>query len=175
MGARIVAIADAYDAMVNDRPYKRAMSHAQAIDELRRHAGTQFDPELVTAFCDLFASMAPEPDQTVLAINATHSAHSHRRAPALAVADGSTPTVSGPRPVRNDRTAASGGNIVRPAPRSDGAGSRPLASVEPTSTAASDAQVQMALTDGAIGPVQPGPDQPGGGSTPNRPRGIATS
>jgi len=62
LGARIVAIADAYDAMVNDRPYRRAMSHEAAVDELRRHAGTQFDPELVTLFCDLFAVDAPKPD-----------------------------------------------------------------------------------------------------------------
>src|SRR4029079_3351022 len=113
LGARIVAIADAYDAMVNDRPYKRAISHAEAIEELRRHAGTQFDPELVTAFCDLFAALAPEPDQTVLAINASHTSHSHRRAPALAVADGMTPAVSGPRTARQDRTAASGGEKAR--------------------------------------------------------------
>ena len=53
LGARIVAIADAYDAMTNDRPYKRAISHDEAVAELRRHAGTQFDPELVTLFCDL--------------------------------------------------------------------------------------------------------------------------
>ncbi len=69
LGARIVAIADAYEAMTNDRPYKRAMSHDNAIKELRRHAGTQFDPELVTLFCDLFAMIAPTPDPTVLALN----------------------------------------------------------------------------------------------------------
>jgi diguanylate cyclase (GGDEF)-like protein len=68
LGARIVAIADAYDAMTHDRPYKRAMSHAKAIEELRRHAGTQFDPELVGLFCDLFATIAPTPDPTVLAM-----------------------------------------------------------------------------------------------------------
>jgi hypothetical protein len=68
LGARIVAIADAYDAMTHDRPYKRAMSHAKAIEELRRHAGTQFDPELVGLFCDLFATIAPTPDPIVLAM-----------------------------------------------------------------------------------------------------------
>jgi diguanylate cyclase (GGDEF)-like protein len=68
LGARIVAIADAYDAMIHDRPYKRAMSHDQAIAELRRHAGTQFDPDLVNLFCDLYAVTAPEPDPAVLAM-----------------------------------------------------------------------------------------------------------
>ena len=68
LGARIVAIADAYDAMIHDRPYKRAMTHDQAIAELRRHAGTQFDPELVSLFCDLYAAHAPQPDPTVLAM-----------------------------------------------------------------------------------------------------------
>ncbi len=75
LGARIVAIADAYDAMVHDRPYKPAMSHDQAIAELRRHAGTQFDPELVELFCDLYSSQAPEPDATVTALNAAGAAH----------------------------------------------------------------------------------------------------
>jgi len=68
LGARIVAIADAYDAMTHDRPYKRAMSHDDAVKELRRHAGTQFDPELVTLFCDLFASVAPTPDPRIVAM-----------------------------------------------------------------------------------------------------------
>lgn len=75
LGARIVAIADAYDAMVHDRPYKRAMSHDQAVAELRRHAGTQFDPELVDLFCDLYGSQAPEPDVTVATFNALTSGH----------------------------------------------------------------------------------------------------
>ncbi|HEV8402086.1 MAG TPA: diguanylate cyclase [Candidatus Limnocylindrales bacterium] len=68
LGARIVAIADAYDAMIHDRPYKQAMSHDSAILELKEHAGTQFDPELVTLFCDLYANNAPLPDKTVLAM-----------------------------------------------------------------------------------------------------------
>src|SRR3954452_7051614 len=68
LGARIVAIADAYDAMTHDRPYKRAMSHDAAIIELRQHAGTQFDPELVSLFCDLYTDVAPRPDPAVLAI-----------------------------------------------------------------------------------------------------------
>jgi diguanylate cyclase (GGDEF)-like protein len=68
IGARIVAIADAYDAMTHDRPYKRAMNHDSAIRELRRHAGTQFDPELVSLFCDLYTTNAPEVDPTIALI-----------------------------------------------------------------------------------------------------------
>jgi diguanylate cyclase (GGDEF)-like protein len=79
LGARIVAIADAYDAMVHDRPYKRAMRHDQAIAELRRHAGTQFDPELVELFCDLYGSRAPEADPTVAAMQARQTAHTAPR------------------------------------------------------------------------------------------------
>lgn len=81
LGARIVAIADAYDAMVNDRPYKQSVTHEGAIAELRRHAGTQFDPELVELFCDLYGSQAPEPDQTILALNAAANAHGQHRLP----------------------------------------------------------------------------------------------
>jgi hypothetical protein len=80
LGARIVAIADAYDAMIHDRPYRRAMSHDDAVAELRRHAGTQFDPELVTLFCDLFASAPPLPDNAVLAMTRPHPAGDRRTA-----------------------------------------------------------------------------------------------
>jgi hypothetical protein len=95
LGARIVAVADAYDAMTTDRPYKPAMSHPAAIAELRRHAGTQFDPELVESFCDLFGNEAPTPDPKVLALIAANTAHG---GPAIMVPD----AVPG-RPVRRRR------------------------------------------------------------------------
>lgn len=47
---RILAIVDAYDAMTNDRPYRRAMSEETAVMELRRCAGTQFDSRLIELF-----------------------------------------------------------------------------------------------------------------------------
>jgi putative two-component system response regulator len=52
LGARIVAVADAYEAMVHGRPYQPAQSHTMAADELLRLRGTQFDPELVPIFLD---------------------------------------------------------------------------------------------------------------------------
>jgi len=51
--ARILAIADAYDAISSLRPYRQRLSPQQTLDELRRCAGTQFDPELVDVFCKM--------------------------------------------------------------------------------------------------------------------------
>lgn len=48
--ARIVAVADAFSAMVHDRPYRKGLSWNNAMDELRRNAGKQFDPEMVDVF-----------------------------------------------------------------------------------------------------------------------------
>ncbi|MFX4262031.1 CHASE4 domain-containing protein [Pelotomaculum propionicicum] len=50
---RILAIADAYDAMTSDRPYRKAMPHEDAIAEINRCKGVQFDPELVPVFIKL--------------------------------------------------------------------------------------------------------------------------
>jgi diguanylate cyclase (GGDEF)-like protein len=50
---RILAVADAYSAMILDRPYSRALSHEEAVAELRRCAGTQLDPALVEPFVQL--------------------------------------------------------------------------------------------------------------------------
>jgi putative nucleotidyltransferase with HDIG domain len=51
--ARILAVADAYDAMTTDRPYRTAISHDEAIAEVERCAGAQFDPAIAEAFASL--------------------------------------------------------------------------------------------------------------------------
>ena len=58
IGSRIVAIADAYEAMISDRPYKGAKSHDEAVAEFRRQRGSQFDPDLVDVFLSLVAGSA---------------------------------------------------------------------------------------------------------------------
>ena len=55
--ARILSVADAYDAITSPRPYRTQLTLKDALDELRRCAGTQFDPELVPVFCEM---MQPE-------------------------------------------------------------------------------------------------------------------
>ena len=47
---KILAVCDTYDAMTSDRPYRKALSHEIAIQEIHDHSGTQFDPEVATAF-----------------------------------------------------------------------------------------------------------------------------
>ncbi|MFQ5407174.1 MAG: HD domain-containing phosphohydrolase [Anaerolineales bacterium] len=56
LGARIFSVADTFDAITSDRPYRRAQSYEVALDEITRAAGTQFDPDVVAAF----RSISPE-------------------------------------------------------------------------------------------------------------------
>jgi diguanylate cyclase (GGDEF)-like protein len=51
LGARILAVCDAFDAMISPRPYRKALSPQQALAELRKEMGAQFDPIVVEAFC----------------------------------------------------------------------------------------------------------------------------
>jgi putative two-component system response regulator len=59
--ARIVAVADAFDAMTTERPYRNSRSPAEALDELRRVAGRQLDPSVVEAFARAFPDPAKLP------------------------------------------------------------------------------------------------------------------
>ncbi len=56
LGAAIIAVADAFDAMITDRPYRKGLSRQCAIDELRRCSGTQFDPAVVEAAIVVFTT-----------------------------------------------------------------------------------------------------------------------
>ncbi|TET95358.1 MAG: HD-GYP domain-containing protein [Dehalococcoidia bacterium] len=64
--ARIFSVADAYDAMVSPRPYRQTLSHEQAVQEVLRHAGTQFDPQVVAAFGQWTASLGGESARRVV-------------------------------------------------------------------------------------------------------------
>ena len=53
LGARILCVADSFDAMVSERPYCKRKTTEEALTELKKHAGTQFDPKIVDIFCSI--------------------------------------------------------------------------------------------------------------------------
>jgi putative two-component system response regulator len=57
LGARIIAISDAYDSMTSNRPYRKPLSSEEARDELVKYSGKQFDPDLVSIFLDVLKEM----------------------------------------------------------------------------------------------------------------------
>lgn len=65
LGARIIAVADSFDAMTSNRPYRQALSRAKALEELTRAAGAQFDPIVVEAFvCHIGELLIVEDEET---------------------------------------------------------------------------------------------------------------
>ena len=62
LGARVVAVCDAYDAMIGPRPYRLGLSKEDAISELRRCASAQFDPVVVDVFCSVVDSLEVDDD-----------------------------------------------------------------------------------------------------------------
>ena len=64
VGARIIAVCDTYDAIVNDRPYSPADSPQTALDELERQAGRQFDPTIVAALRAALPTLGDDPADT---------------------------------------------------------------------------------------------------------------
>ena len=79
LGARIVAVCDAYEAMTADRPYRTALSAHAAREQLSANAGTQFDPSVVAAF---LAAVTPDQSGPVDHTNRTavDTAAAHIRA-----------------------------------------------------------------------------------------------
>lgn len=62
LGARIIAVADAYDAMTSERPYQKPLGHEEAVRRIREEAGKQFDPALAELFARIFPVAPAFPD-----------------------------------------------------------------------------------------------------------------
>jgi len=66
LGSRIILACDAYSAMISTRPYRKAMAHSAAVEELRAGAGRHFDPEVIDALLDLLGERKPDvPDRSL--------------------------------------------------------------------------------------------------------------
>ena len=63
LGARIFSVADSFDAMTSDRPYRDSIGVERALEELRNGAGSQFDPLVVGVFVDMVESQQPDDDE----------------------------------------------------------------------------------------------------------------
>jgi diguanylate cyclase (GGDEF)-like protein len=96
LGARIITICDSFRAMLDERVYKRAMTLQDALAELRRCAGTQFDPQLVEVFCRLVSERAGGDLTTAAPARAGQPAQAEPR-PATARPQAELPPAGQPR------------------------------------------------------------------------------
>jgi diguanylate cyclase (GGDEF)-like protein len=96
LGARIITICDSFRAMLDERVYKRAMTLQDALTELRRCAGTQFDPHLVEVFCRLVSERAGGDLTTAAPARAGQPAQAEAR-PATARPQAGRPPADQPR------------------------------------------------------------------------------
>jgi HD-GYP domain-containing protein (c-di-GMP phosphodiesterase class II) len=93
-GARVVAVADAFDAMTSDRPYRSALSASEAVERLRAGRGGQWDPVVVDAFLLLFTAGAIERSMKIhdpVLVAVDRGAPAHQLRPSKAPSDGGTP------------------------------------------------------------------------------------
>jgi HD-GYP domain-containing protein (c-di-GMP phosphodiesterase class II) len=58
LGARVMAVVDAFEAMISGRPYRAPLSITEAVEEVKQNSGTQFDPKIVKIFCQLYSQRA---------------------------------------------------------------------------------------------------------------------
>ncbi|MFQ6093088.1 MAG: HD domain-containing phosphohydrolase [bacterium] len=65
IGARILAVADCFDAMISHRAYRPALTPEQALEEMKNNAGKQFDPQLVTVFLEMYEELPQLRDESV--------------------------------------------------------------------------------------------------------------
>jgi len=67
LGARIFMVVDTFDSMTSDRPYRRALSTLDALNEILRNSGSQFDPTVVEAFLDIYDAWVKEREELMAA------------------------------------------------------------------------------------------------------------
>jgi putative nucleotidyltransferase with HDIG domain len=84
LGARIIAVADAYDAMTSDRPYRSRLPKHEAIKRIVEERSKQFDPQVVDAFLQVTAQAQAPASEPVTERGQTVSPHVQREAPATA-------------------------------------------------------------------------------------------
>ena len=67
LGARIFMVCDTFDSMTSDRPYRKALSTQQALNEILKYSGSQFDPKVVEAFLDIYETWVRDREQMIAA------------------------------------------------------------------------------------------------------------